>query len=184
MLKGTALRQVVMSPLEIGWHPTTVVMMSVWTRNPIPCSCLSSFPLKKTLCPSSVVVWPKFFHLISQSPRMFHLYLPISCVSSWSFPAAFSVLVFHLPMVMSLPRILDGAPDSSVLVYVGRCSSCWSWLHWISYDQLIGCHWNGDWRARYNLVEPIPVPVEHMAIEFVVEPFCLSGPSFLSRTSA
>ena len=31
---------------------------------------------------SSVVVSPKFFHLISQSPRMFQLYLSISCVSS------------------------------------------------------------------------------------------------------
>ena len=42
----------------------------------------SSFPPKKTLCPSSVVVSPNFFHLISQSPRMFRLYLSISCVSS------------------------------------------------------------------------------------------------------
>ena len=30
----------------------------------------------------SVSVSPKFFHLISQSPRMFHLYLSISCVDS------------------------------------------------------------------------------------------------------
>ena len=57
---------------------------------------------------SSVVVSPKFFQLISQSPRMFHMYLSISCVSSWSFPAALSVLVFHVPMVMlSLPRVFD-----------------------------------------------------------------------------
>ena len=35
------------------------------------------FPLKITLCPSSVVVLPKFFYLISQSPRMYHLYLSI-----------------------------------------------------------------------------------------------------------
>ena len=42
---------------------------------------------------------------------MFHPYLSISCVSSWSFPAALSVLVFHVPMVMlSLPRIFDDAP--------------------------------------------------------------------------
>ena len=40
------------------------------------------FPLKKILCPSSVIVSPKFFHLISQIPRMFHLYLSISCVGS------------------------------------------------------------------------------------------------------
>ena len=62
------------------------------------------------MCPSSVVVATKFFHLISQSPRMFHLYLSISCVNSWSFPAALTVLVFHVPMVMlSLPRIFDDA---------------------------------------------------------------------------
>ena len=42
---------------------------------------------------------------------MFHLYLSISCVSSWSFPAAVSVLVFHMPMVMlSLPQMFDDAP--------------------------------------------------------------------------
>ena len=102
----------VMCLLETGWHPMTVFMMSLWTRNPTPYLFLSSFPLKKTLCPSSVVVSPKFFYLISQSPRMFHLYLSISCVSSWSFPAAVSVIVFHVPMLMlSLPwRIFDDAP--------------------------------------------------------------------------
>ena len=94
MLKGTALRWMVMSLLGTARHPMTLFTMSLWTRRPLPCSCLSSFLLKKTLCPSSVVVSPKFFNLISQSPRMFHLYLSISCVTSWSFPAALSVLVF------------------------------------------------------------------------------------------
>ena len=45
MLKGTALRRMVMSLLETGWHPMTVLTVSLWTRNPRPCSCLSSFPL-------------------------------------------------------------------------------------------------------------------------------------------
>ena len=40
---------------------------------------------------------------------MFYLYPSILCVSSWSFPAALSVLVFHVPMVMSLPQIFDDA---------------------------------------------------------------------------
>ena len=85
--------------------------MSLWTRNPMSCLCLSSFPLKKILCPSSVVVLPKFFYLISQSPRMYHLYLSIPWVSFWSFPAALSVLVFHVPIVMlSLPQIFDDTP--------------------------------------------------------------------------
>ena len=34
-----------------------VFTMSMWTRNPTPCSC--SFPLNETLCPSSVVVSTK-----------------------------------------------------------------------------------------------------------------------------
>ena len=64
---------------------------------------------------------------------MFHLYLLISCVSSWSFPEALSALVFHVPMVMlSLPRIFDDAPvayltppswytaEGAVLVDLGR----------------------------------------------------------------
>ena len=42
---------------------------------------------------------------------MFHLYLSISCVSSWSFPAALSVVVFHMAMViLSLRQIFDDAP--------------------------------------------------------------------------
>ena len=63
---------------------------------------------------------------------MFHLYLSILCVSSWSFPAALSVLVFHMPIVMlSLPQIFDDASvayltpqswctaEGAVLVYPG-----------------------------------------------------------------
>ena len=88
-----------MSLLETGRHPMTVFTMST------PCSCLSSFPLKKTLRSSFFVFWPKFY-LISQNPRMFHLYLSISCVSSWSFSAALSVLI----VMLSLPRIFDAAP--------------------------------------------------------------------------
>ena len=130
----------VMSLLETGRLPMTVFTMSLWTRNPTPCSCLSYFLLKKILCPHTVVVSPKFFHLILQSPRMFHLYLSISCVISWSFPAAISVLVFHVPMVMSsLPWIFDDAPvqcftspswckaEGMVLVNLGggRASIAW-----------------------------------------------------------
>ena len=101
----------VVSLFETEQHPMTVFMMSLWTRNPTPCSCLSSFPLKETLCPSSVVVSSTFFHLISQSSRMFYLYLSILCISSWSFSAALSVLMFHVPVVMlSLPWICDDAP--------------------------------------------------------------------------
>ena len=99
-----------MSLLQTGRHPMTMFTMSLSTKHPMPCSCWSSFPLKKTLRSSPVVVSPKFFHLVSQSPRMFHLYLVLSCVSSLSFPSAVSLLVFHVPMVMlSLPPILDGA---------------------------------------------------------------------------
>ena len=134
MLKGTALRRMVMSLLETGRHPMTVFMTSLWTRNPAPCSCLSSFPLKKTFCPSSVVVTPKFFHLIPPSPRMFHLYLSISCV-------------FHVPMVMlSLQRIFYDAPvayltppswcraEGVVLVDPGGDRSGMVWLLWYRHD--------------------------------------------------
>ena len=30
--------------------------------------------------------------------------------------------------------------------------------------------------ARYNLMEPIPLQVKHAAVEFIIEPFCPSGP--------
>ena len=51
---------------------------------------------------------------------MFHLYLSISCVSSWGFPASLGVLVFHVPMVMlSLPRIFDDLEDYESTVNIG-----------------------------------------------------------------
>ena len=44
------------------------------------------------------------------------MYLSILCVSSGSFPAAVSALVFHVHMVtLSLPRIFDDAPVSYLI---------------------------------------------------------------------
>ena len=72
---------------------------------------------------------------------MLHLYLFISCVSSWSFHAALNVLVFHVLMVMlSLPQIFDDAPvayltppswctvEGAVLVDPGGNRSGMVWL--------------------------------------------------------
>ena len=161
----------------------------MWTRNPAQCSCLSSFPLKETLRPLAVVVSPKFFHLISQSPRMFFLYLSILCVSSRSFSAALSVLVFNVPMVMlSFPRIFDDAPIACltppVLMYGGRRGPCDPGRRLIRYGMSAGFS-HGDSRAKCNLTEPIPLQVEHVAVELVVEPFRPSGPSLRTmKTSA
>ena len=38
---------------------------------------------------------------------------------------------------------------------------------------------DGESRAKYNLVEPIPLQVEHVAVEFIVEPFRPFGPFIL-----
>ena len=35
---------------------------------------------------------------------------------------------------------------------------------------------HGESRAKYNLTEPIPLQVEHVAVELIVEPFRQSGP--------
>ena len=118
---------------------------------------------------------PKFFHLISQSPRMFHLYLSISCVSSWSFSAALSVLVFHvLKVQLSLPRIFDGAPVAYLTPPSCVRRKARSLLtRAATYPVFYGCLFSsyGESRARYNLTEPIPPQVEHLAVEFFVEPF-------------
>ena len=145
----------VMSLLETGRHSLTVYTMSLLTRNPTPCSCLSSFPLKKKLCPSSVVVvLPKFFHLISQSPRMFHLYLSILCVSSWSFPVALSALVFHVrclfheSLMMHQKHTLHRRPgvQRKARSLLTRAATDPVW-----YGCLFSSH--GEPRAKYNLTE-------------------------------
>ena len=114
----------VMSLLETGCHPLTVFTMPLWKRNPMPCLCLSSFPLKKTLCSSYVVLSPKFFHFISQRSGMFHLYLSISCVSQWSFPAVVSVHGYVVSAIY-LWWCTSSVLDNSALVYGGRYGPCW-----------------------------------------------------------
>ena len=124
---------------------------------------------------------------------MFHLYLPISCVSSWSFPAVLSVLVFHVPMVvLSLPRIFDDAPvayltppswctaEGAVLVDpVGdRSGMVRSATDPVWYGRLFSSR--GESRAKYNLTDPVSLQVEHEAVELSVEPFRPSG--FLLRS--
>ena len=42
------------------------------------------------------------------------------------------------------------------------------------YGCLFSSH--GELWAKQNLIEPIPLQVEHMAVEFIVEPFHPSGP--------
>ena len=111
---------------------------------------------------------------------MFHLYLSISCVSSWSFPAALSVLVFRVPMVMlSLPRIFDDAPVAYFHLRPGVRREVRSLLTRAATDLIwYGCLFSpyGESRARYDLTEPIPLQVKHVAVEFIVEPFRPSGP--------
>ena len=108
---------------------------------------------------------------------MFHLYLSISCVSSLSFPAALSVLVFQVPMVMlSLPRIFDDAPVAR-LTPPSWCTAEGAVLVDPGGDRngcVLSSH--GKSWAKYNLAEPIPLQVEHVAVEFIVEPFRPSNP--------
>ena len=111
MLNGDAFRRMVMSRLETGRHPIMAFTVSLWMRNPTQCSCLSSLPLKKSLWPSGIDVSPEFFQRTSQSPRMFHWYLFISCVSSSTFPAALSDLTFQVPIVMLFLARGDFSPS-------------------------------------------------------------------------
>ena len=96
-----------MSRLEIGRPPMTLFTISLCTREPTPCSCLSAFPLKYTLWPPSVGISPDFFHLIWHNPRMLHLYRSIPCKCSSTLPTALRVLTCNVAMVMSSrPRSL------------------------------------------------------------------------------
>ena len=107
--------------------------------------------------------------------------LPISCVCSCSFPAALSVLGFHVPSVMlSLPRIFDDAPvayltppswytaEGAVLVDLGRD---WSGMvacfhHMVSHRQ--GTTWWSPSLSRSNMWPPSSTwnPSYHLAFVF------------------
>ena len=45
------------------------------------------------------------------------------------------------------------------------------------YGCVLSSH--GESRADYNVTEPIPLQVEHVAVEFIVEPFRPSGLVFV-----
>ena len=102
MLKELALSRFVMSMLEIRRHPMTLFTITLCTRKPTPCSCLSSFPLKYTPVTPSCRNSTELFHLISHNPRMLHMYRSISCKSSSNLPTALMVLTFHVSMVLSV----------------------------------------------------------------------------------
>ena len=119
-----------MSLLETGRHPMPVSHDVLVNKksNAMLVFILFSTEKKTTLCPSSVVVSPKFFHLISQSPKMFHLYLSISCVSSWGGPAALIALVFHVPIFDDAPVESGCTAEGAVLVDPGGDRSGMVWL--------------------------------------------------------
>ena len=103
-----------------------------------------------------------------------------SCVSSWSFPAALSVLVFHVPKLMlSLPGIFDNTGVAYRDLHPGVRRRARSLLtRAATYRVWYGCLFSshGKPRAKYNLTEPIPFQVDHVAVEFMMEPFRLIGP--------
>ena len=84
----------------------TIFTISLCTRKPTPCSCLSSFSLKYTVTPIGWDFSRLFPSHLTQS-KMLHLFRSISCKSPFTLPAALRVLTFHVAMVMSsLPRSL------------------------------------------------------------------------------
>ena len=131
-------------------------------RNPTPCSCLSSWSLKKSLWPSGVDVSPKFFQRTSQSPRMFYRYLLISCVSFSTFPAAVSDLTFQVPMVMLFLARSDFGPSVAYFfTYVlmasnGKRGPC-SGRRPSRYGLSCGCRLHVVCLGQCRMVEPIPL---------------------------
>ena len=84
--------------------------------------------------------------------------------------------------MLSLPRIFEDTPVAYLTppswctaggaVLVDRVETDPVW-----YGCLFSSH--GESRAKYNLTEPIPLQVEHVAVEFIVEPFRPSGLVFV-----
>ena len=81
-------------------------------------------------------------------------------------------------MMLSLPRIFADAPVAYLTppswstvedaVLVARAATDLVW-----YGCVLSSHVE-SW-AKYSLTEPIPLQVEHAAVEFTVEPFRPSG---------
>ena len=133
MLEGTALRRMVISLLETGRHPMTVFTMSLWTRNPKPCSCLSSFPPKKTLGPSSVGVQG-----CSICTCPFLVLTP--GVSLQLLVSLCSTTYGDVVSATNLRSCTSSILDTSVLVYGGRRGPCWPRWRPIRYGMVAGFH--------------------------------------------
>ena len=87
-------------------------------------------------------------------------------------------------VMLSLPRIYDDAPVAyktppswctaeGAVLFLTREATDPVW-----YGGLISSH--GESRAKYNLTEPIPLQVKHVAVELIVESFRPSGPFLLT----
>ena len=119
MLTGTAFRRMVMSLLETGRRTMTVFNVRANKKsNAMLVFILFVENLVSYLCCCFAKVLPSHFTESKDVPSVsVH-----SCVNSWSFPAALSVLVFHVPMMMSsLPRIFGDAPVAYLTT-----PSCWT----------------------------------------------------------
>ena len=131
----------------------TLVLLWCWKGLPSDgwwwaCWRLGDIPWQCSQCPCEqeiqrhVRVYSLFHYLISQSPRMFHLYPFISCTSSWSFPASLSVLVFHVPLVMlSLPWIFAASPVAHLTP-----------LSWYTVEGVVLVDLGGDWSGMVWLL--------------------------------
>ena len=94
MLKGDVFRRIVMR----DWSASHDSIHSVFVNEESNSMLMSVFMATEEVL--GAFRGRKFFQRTSQSPRMFHLYLFISCVRSSTFPAALSDLTFQVPIVM------------------------------------------------------------------------------------
>ena len=145
MLNGTALRQMVMSLLETSHYSVHNVLVNKKSNAMLKFIFFSTeenLPLLLFHQKSSIS--------FSQSPRTFHLYLSISCVSSWRFPAAVSHnLVSFCSMCQwwcCLPQIFDGAPVA-----------CLTPPSWCTADSSILVNPGGEWSGKAKLLVSLMV---------------------------
>ncbi|KAH3820659.1 hypothetical protein DPMN_122407 [Dreissena polymorpha] len=95
--------------LKTGVQLMTLLTTSFLTMKATPWRCIESSPLNNILCPSSVDVSPNPGNLNSASPMISQRLRSSSYVSSWTVTHAFSVLTFHVLLVVPfVANLIDG----------------------------------------------------------------------------
>ena len=133
--------------------------------SPHPSSVCKFARLCLSVCHLCLSLWLLFLHTRILSFNLKTSVCPFPCVC---LSLAVQILILNFVVVVHIYTCLSGVRRKARSLLT-RAATDPVW-----YGCLFSSH--GKLRAKYNLTEPVPLQVEQVVVEFIVEPFRPSGP--------